>query len=167
MQSNNKYNVCFVCIIVTFINFVKEIEDKDVFIFRQQWRIQNFPKGINTPSVKRQWQRQSPIGMHCDAPKSVPDPFPSVMASVTRPVIYNAQQDTRRWTLVLFNESMRLKCSLFNHTKGIYRSSVCYSFFNIFVNQTEINISKKYFEVEVFRQSHTEILHLQCRKQTG
>ena len=24
------------------------------------------PKGINTPSIKR--QRQSPIGMHCDAP---------------------------------------------------------------------------------------------------
>ena len=42
-------------------------------------------KGINTPSVKRcvkhhvKWQ--GPIGMHCDAPKSVPDPFPSVMAS--------------------------------------------------------------------------------------
>ena len=28
--------------------------------------------GINTPSVKRQLQRQGPIGMHCDAPKSVP-----------------------------------------------------------------------------------------------
>ena len=37
-------------------------------------------KAMNTPSVKR--QRQGPIGMHCDAPKSVPDPFPSVMASV-------------------------------------------------------------------------------------
>ena len=36
---------------------------------------------MNTPSVKwqcqRQRQRQGPIGMHCDAPKSVcPDPFP-------------------------------------------------------------------------------------------
>ena len=37
-------------------------------------------KGINTPSVKR--QRQGPIGMHCDAPKSVPDPFSSVNPSV-------------------------------------------------------------------------------------
>ena len=36
-------------------------------------------KGINTLSVKR----QGPIGMHCDAPKSVSDPFPSVMASGT------------------------------------------------------------------------------------
>ena len=36
------------------------------------------PKGINTPSVKR----QGPIGMHCDTPKSVPDPFPSVNSSV-------------------------------------------------------------------------------------
>ena len=27
-----------------------------------------FTKGINTRSVKRQRQRQSPIGMHCDAP---------------------------------------------------------------------------------------------------
>ena len=25
-------------------------------------------KGINTSSVKRQRQRQGPIGMHCDAP---------------------------------------------------------------------------------------------------
>ena len=39
-------------------------------------------KGIDTPSVKRQRQRQGPIGMHCDAPKSVPDPFPSVNPSV-------------------------------------------------------------------------------------
>ena len=37
---------------------------------------------MNTPSVKRQRQRQGPIGMHCDAPKSVPDPFPSVNPSV-------------------------------------------------------------------------------------
>ena len=41
---------------------------------------------MNTPSVKRQhqrqWQRQGPIGMHCDAPKSIPDPFPSVIPSV-------------------------------------------------------------------------------------
>ena len=36
-----------------------------------------FIKGITTPSVKR----QGPIGIHCDAPKSVPDPFPSIMAS--------------------------------------------------------------------------------------
>ena len=36
-------------------------------------------KGITTPSVKR----QGPIGMHCDATKWVPDPFPSIMASVT------------------------------------------------------------------------------------
>ena len=43
-------------------------------------------KAIPTPSVKRrvkhQQQRQGPIRMHCDAPKWVPDPFPSVMASV-------------------------------------------------------------------------------------
>ena len=39
-------------------------------------------KGITTPSVKRRVKRQDPIGMHCDAPKWVPDPFPSVMASV-------------------------------------------------------------------------------------
>ena len=42
---------------------------------------------MNTPSVKRrvkrQRQRQGPIGIHCDAPKSVPDPFPSVNPSVT------------------------------------------------------------------------------------
>ena len=38
--------------------------------------------GINTPSVKRQRQRQGPIGIHCDAPKWVPDPFPSVNPSV-------------------------------------------------------------------------------------
>ena len=41
---------------------------------------------MNTPSVKRQRQRQrqwqGPFGMHCDAPKWVPDPFPSFMASV-------------------------------------------------------------------------------------
>ena len=38
-------------------------------------------KGINTPSVKRSVKRhvkrQGPIGMHCDAPKLVPDPFSS------------------------------------------------------------------------------------------
>ena len=34
-------------------------------------------KGIRTPSVKRQQQRQGPIGIHCAAPKSVPDPYPS------------------------------------------------------------------------------------------
>ena len=43
-------------------------------------------KGINTPSgkrsVKQHVNRQGPIGMHCDAPKWVLDPFPSVMASV-------------------------------------------------------------------------------------
>ena len=43
-------------------------------------------KGINTPSVKRQrqrqWQWQGPIGMHFDAPKSVPDQFPSVNPSI-------------------------------------------------------------------------------------
>ena len=27
-----------------------------------------FAKGINTPSVKRQRQRRSPIGIHCDGP---------------------------------------------------------------------------------------------------
>ena len=32
--------------------------------------------GMHTPSIKRQRQRQGPIGMHCAAPKSVPDPFP-------------------------------------------------------------------------------------------
>ena len=39
---------------------------------------------MNTSSVKQQQlrQRQGPIGLHCDAPKWVPDPFPSVMASV-------------------------------------------------------------------------------------
>ena len=43
-------------------------------------------KGITTPSVK--WsikhcvKQQGPIGIHCDAPKSVPDPFPSVNQSV-------------------------------------------------------------------------------------
>ena len=42
------------------------------------WR--NKCKGKNIPSVKR--QRQGPIGMHCDAPKSVPDPFPSVNPSI-------------------------------------------------------------------------------------
>ena len=44
-------------------------------------------KGITTSSVERRVKRQGPIGMHCDAPKWVPDPFPSVMAIVTRPVI--------------------------------------------------------------------------------
>ena len=33
-------------------------------------------------SVKRHVMWQGPIGMHCDVPKWVPDPFPSVMASV-------------------------------------------------------------------------------------
>ena len=42
---------------------------------------------MTTPSVKRNIKRQGPIGMHCDTPKWIPDPFPSVMASVTRPVI--------------------------------------------------------------------------------
>ena len=32
--------------------------------------------------AEHQRQRQGPIGMHCDAPKSVPDPFKRVMASV-------------------------------------------------------------------------------------
>ena len=39
-------------------------------------------KGITTPSVKQRVKRQGPIRMHCDAPKWVPDPFASVMASV-------------------------------------------------------------------------------------
>ena len=43
-------------------------------------------KGINTPSgkqsVKQRVKQQGPIGMHCDAPKWVPDPFPHVVASV-------------------------------------------------------------------------------------
>ena len=42
-------------------------------------------EGINTPSVKRSGKQrvkwQGPIGMHCDVPKSVPDPLPNVMAS--------------------------------------------------------------------------------------
>ena len=44
-------------------------------------------KGINTMSVKQcvKWQQQwqGPIEIHCDASKSVPDPFPSVNPSVT------------------------------------------------------------------------------------
>ena len=34
-------------------------------------------KGINTPSVKQSVKWQGPIGMHCNAPKLVPDPFTS------------------------------------------------------------------------------------------
>ena len=45
--------------------------------FVNLWRCRS--KGITTPSVKwsvkRRVKRQGPIGMHCDAPKSVPDPF--------------------------------------------------------------------------------------------
>ena len=36
----------------------------------------------NHTGVKRHIKRQGPIGMHCDAPKWVPDPFPSVNPSV-------------------------------------------------------------------------------------
>ena len=42
----------------------------------EQWPC-TMAKGINTPSVKQSVKRRGPIGMHCDAPKWVPDPFPS------------------------------------------------------------------------------------------
>ena len=59
-----------------------EIEHNSLNLCQQiKWIVET--KGINTPSVKRQrqWQRQSPIGIHCDTSKWVPDPLPSVMAS--------------------------------------------------------------------------------------
>ena len=52
-------------------------------------------KGINTPSVKPSVKRQGPIGMHCDAPKLVPDPFSSVRGSIvmyTMDPMYSIEQ---------------------------------------------------------------------------
>ena len=40
---------------------------------------------MNTPSVKRQ-RRDHPIEIHCDATKSVPDPFPSITMSQCIPM---------------------------------------------------------------------------------
>ena len=63
--------IFFIHIVFTFV----KLQNGVAFVV---WR--NKCKGINTPSVKR--QRQGPIGMHCDAPKSVPDPFPSINPSL-------------------------------------------------------------------------------------
>ena len=51
-------------------------------------------KGIDTPSVKL--QRKDPIEIYCDAPKSVPDPFPSVTLYTMDPMGSNLTLDAWR-----------------------------------------------------------------------
>ena len=64
------------------------IQDSYRLIFTRYFKIVRSQESydITTPSVKQsvKWRvkQQDPIGMHCDAPKWVPDPFLSVMASV-------------------------------------------------------------------------------------
>ena len=93
----------------------------DVAKINRAWLYKDL-KGINTPSVKwqrqREWQRQGPIGMHCDTPKSVPDPFPSINPSVkTSKLLLDA------WCSVcLYFNSLSLISSVKLAQSGRYKS---------------------------------------------
>ena len=49
-------------------------------------------KGIRTPSISGAASIAAPIGIHCDALKSVPDPFPKRQAA---PLKFDADADAR------------------------------------------------------------------------
>ena len=92
----------------------------------------SFVLTVNTPSVKRQRRRQRhhPIEIHCDTPKSVPDPFPSVTLYTMDPMGSNltlTQTPDARCVHTLTRGSILVQQAIHTEVIFLYMSHFAYA----------------------------------------